>query len=450
MGVLDAPGLTLTKAAATYFAPTTAISDFLAKVRSNTNPTSILIIGDSTTAVTGTVDQTGVQVDSWGERFPAAMAAQFPNNPISTRWYNDTSKTYDTASVLNSSGTGQIINLWMGAVPGKDTRYPIQNYTTLIIGTSPDLVLFAHGHNENNIASGANQGTDQKLRDTYIANLEQVRSFVGGVPIVLLSQNPAPAYIPGFSERRADIYRRIAAERGYGFIDICAAFYADGRSITNTLVMGAAQDGVGLHPSNAGAQVWLAEVMKHFTVVNRQSQQLRSEEPAFFTTRSNFLTDGIFNSWTGGTTLNSWTPTNLTLSQQSGTASLLESKSFSAKLVKTTASSTAKLVQTNSMQAKMLAGRDITFAVRLYIPTTGNPQTAGRLSMTDGTTLTASDETHPINDQWHWKMITAKLASGMTILTCNIQVDPNGTTSNEIVYVDRATVVLGRYPSDAY
>ncbi|MGC0236677.1 hypothetical protein [Arthrobacter sp. SD76] len=43
---------------------------------------NILIVGDSTTAKYTGLDQTGVQVDTWGERLPAA---QYPTHTISRR-----------------------------------------------------------------------------------------------------------------------------------------------------------------------------------------------------------------------------------------------------------------------------------------------------------------------------------------------------------------------------
>ncbi|MGC0237263.1 GDSL-type esterase/lipase family protein [Arthrobacter sp. SD76] len=424
---------------------TSAFAPALQKIAAGTNDVNLLIVGDSTTAKTAATDQTGTQVDTWGERLPAALAAEYPTHTISTRWYNDGTSTYDAATTIAGSGA-RTIHLWMGAVPGKETGYPIARASSLLAtpaAAGVDLLVIAHGHNENNVTSGGNTATDAKLRDRYVANVEQIRTYTGNAPTVITSQNPAPA-LAGFSERRADIYRSYAAERGYGFVDVCAAFYADGRSIADVLIQ---TD--GLHPANAGAVVWLNAMMKPLAARNAAAQPLRPSPPAFFEERRNFLVNSNFTDWPTSSTLTSWNQTNLTVSQQAGTAALLETKSYSAKLTKTAAGSSAKLDQSISAQAKLLAGREVTFAVRMHIPA-GTPQTAAQISISDGATLLVSDQTKVINDTWFWKIVTIRCRSNMTALTCNIQVDPSATGSLETIYVDRAALVLGRYPADSF
>lgn len=440
-------------AAVTYEAKGAATSAFapaLQKIASGTNDVHMLIVGDSTTAKYTGLDQTGVQVDTWGERLPASLAAQYPTHTISTRWYNDSAGTYAAAEIIAGTGS-RTIHLWMGAIAGKDTGYPLMRWASLLVtpasaGGGVDLLMVAHGHNENSIAlaSGIVAGTDPKLRDRYVANVEQMRGYLGYPPTVLTSQNPAPSR-PGFSERRADIYRTYAAERGYGFVDVCAAFYADGRSIDNTLVTAD-----GLHPSNAGAIVWLNAMLEPLSVRNMGAQALSPATPAFNESRRNFLVNSNFTEWplhSTGTT--GWKLTNVTDSQETTNATYRETKAYSAKLVKTTAGATAKLVQDISAQAKLLAGKDVTFAVRMYIPT-GTPQTAAQISLNDGPALIMSDQWKPINDVWFWKIITIRCRSNMTVLTCNIQLDPSGTGSNETIYVDRASLVIGKYPADSF
>ncbi|MGC0236676.1 hypothetical protein [Arthrobacter sp. SD76] len=273
----------------------------------------------------------------------------------------------------------------MGAVAGKDTGYPLIKWSSLLVTPATsgvDLMIIAHGHNKKQ-------------------HCTQHGHRRGHGP-----ETPRP----------------LRRQR------VCAAFYADGRTIANTLVTAD-----GLHPSNAGAVVWLYAMMKPLFLKNTAARPLSPALPAFLETRRNFLTN----------------PNDVTATPESDIATFKETKAFSAQLVKTTAGSTAKLVQNITAQAKLMAGKDVTFAVRMYSPT-GTPQTATQISLNDGPQLIISDQWKPINDVWFWKIMRIRCRAAMTVLTCNIQLDSSGTGSNETIYADRASLAIGKYPADSF
>ncbi|NWL13328.1 hypothetical protein DM793_18850 [Paenarthrobacter nitroguajacolicus] len=421
-----APKLDKTEATAKYGPPTSALQDALGRIYTGASDVNILIISDSTVAQGATT--------TWAMGLPAQLAALFPTHNIVTRWYSDGSVAYNNPVTITGTGARNI-NLWMGSVAGKDSAYPVTRYASLITPANADVIIFSHGHNE------LSTDTLRQMRDRYVQNLETIRTWAPSASVVLMSQNPGSNASAQKSGVRADMYRRIAAERGYGFIDAHMAFLRDGRDINTVLVQGD-----GLHPTATGHLVWLAEVMRHFqnTTVG---QPATSTTPSLYMSRRNMLTNGDFTdtSVPGGFVLAGWYGTNVTLSQSTA---IKESKSYSYKVAKTAANASAKLFQT--IPPALVAGKDVTVAVRMYIPS-GQPATAGRVSVVDTVSaLMNSTEYRPIYDQWHWKIVTTTVAATSTGLTVNLFTDPNGTASLEEVYVDRIVVTQGRFPNDVY
>jgi len=407
--------------------PTSALQDFLGRIRMGANDPSLLILSDSTS----------VQTNAWGRLLSARLAALFPTHTISTRFWNAT--TYDAATTIAGTGT-KTIRVWVGGVAGQTWTYPLQSsrVAAMVTATAPDAVIFSYGHNENQA------GTDQLLRDRAVATIEAVRSLVPSAAVLIGSQNPIPAY-PGRSERRADIYRRIAMERGYGYLPVTEAFYADGRDIATVLVQGD-----GIHPTDAGSVVWVDEVVKAFRT-QQQSQPIPVQAPAFTVGARSLILNSDFSGFASPPTLDGWTATNCTLAKDT-TASRLESKPYVVSMTKSAAGASSKIAQslTTSTGSRLIAGREVTFAVRMFIPT-GASTAAGQISVVDGVGASQpSDTWQGFRDQWFWNIVTARIAATATTVTFNILSDPSSGSALDTIYVDRAVVVLGRYPRDVY
>ncbi|MBF4480168.1 SGNH/GDSL hydrolase family protein [Rhodococcus rhodochrous] len=190
-----------------------AVLDFLGRVRTGKQDVNLLIVSDSTAAMTG----------SWAKQLGGALRILFPTHTVVTRSFADgTPGSYSVTETLTGSGP-RTINVWIGAVAGKTWQYhwDISRREVMLGATNPDLVMFSLGYNENSALADA--GNMAGLRGKALAHLEPMRELFPQAGVVLLSQGPMLNY-PSASENFADMYRRIAQVRGYGFIDVNAAF----------------------------------------------------------------------------------------------------------------------------------------------------------------------------------------------------------------------------------
>jgi hypothetical protein len=372
---------------------------------------------------------------SWVDLLPARINAMFPRWSVSYRkWADGSPGSYAAATV--TAGTGaRTLNLWNGSMSGKTWTYPLQD-TRIgpIFGDiqNVDLVIFAHGHNENQSAS-------YQLRDKAVASIETARLRQPGAPVVLLSQNPLLSYA-GMSEYRADMYRRIAAERGYGFIDITQAFYDDGRPMTDLVGVD------NVHPTAAGFDVWASEVMRHLSAGGTTRQPLGLSLPTLSLARPNLLLNGNFEDFTAPPALNGWTASNVTLGKDTTN---VESKAYSVSVAKTAAGSVGFFYARPNY--RLVAGREVTLAVRMRIPN-GAAGTVGQLSINDGYTAPNISSTtySDYRDQWFWNVLTGRVDRRATSIDCRIYVDPTTGSTLPTMQIDRAILALGRYPMDCY
>lgn len=404
-----------------------AFQDVLGRIRTNIEDVNILIYSDSTAQMTG----------SWARLWPAALAAEFPDHSIAFHDWTDGSPGSWVAPVI-TAGTGpRTIHIWNGSVAGKtwEYHYDATRRETLIVSPNPDLILFSIGHNEN--YSLANVGNMQTGRDKAVAYIESVRTAVPTAAIVLTAQNPMTlSGRENVSQYQADLYRRIALDRGYGFIDACQAFIDDGRNLASVLV-----NADGIHPSGAGHTVWLNEVMTHFLGAT-QSQIIPKSRPSLFQSAKQLASTAAFKTFTAPNPPSGWTGTNVTASQNS---TFFETGSYAIQFDKTSA---ASAYMQSSMQITLLRGQWVTFAVRMYIPS-ASPSSAGRVGiLTSGGGATYSDIWSGTRDQWFWRTVTARIDPTRTSATLEISLDTAaGATST--IYVDRVTACFGMYPCDA-
>jgi len=410
-----------------YAPPGGAFQDIIGRIRTGIQDMSVLVISDSTSASTG----------SWCDLLIGRLHTLFPQINISYRKYVDgTPGSYATAVVTTGTGS-RTLNLWNGSIAGKQWAYSLMNTRpkVLIGDTRPDLIIFSHGHNENNTSTAYYQ-----LRDRAVTSIERARMHAPGAAVVIMSQNPLLAY-PGYSEQRADIYRRIAQERGYGFIDVNQAFNGDGRPMTDLV------SGDNIHPTAAGYTLWMETVAKHFTTT-AISQPAPLSLPTLSLTRRNLLTNGDLEDFASPPALPSVTATNATLAKDTTN---FESKAYSLNIAKTAAGSISQIEWVPN--SKLLVGKEVTFAVRMRIPT-GAAGTVGQLSIVDGVTSPNLSSTTwgDFRDEWFWISMTARIADTAAVgaVKCRIIADPTTGATLVNVSVDRAILVLGRYPMDVY
>lgn len=405
---------------------TRVFSNLSGKLKTERNDINIVIISDSTAAMAG----------SWVDLLPNLINNRFPRWSVSYRkWTDGAPGSYSAATVTAGSGS-RTVNIWNGSIAGKTWTYALQDSRIgPILGDIADIdtIIFAHGHNEA-------QSATYQLRDKAVVSIETARLRSPGASVVLLSQNPLGNY-PGMSEYRADIYRKIASERGYGFIDICQTFYNNG--YPSNPIVGADNT----HPTAAGHAIWANEIMRHLSGSDTYLQSIPVALPSLALTRQNLLLNGNFEDFTAPPALPSWSISNVTLAKD--TTNLESKTAYSVSAAKTAGGSVGFFYQRPNY--RLVAGREVTFAVRMFIPS-GAAGTVGQLSITDGYTAPnlSSSIYGDYRDQWFWNIMTARIDRRATSIDCRIYVDPTTGSTLPAISIDRAVLVLGRYPMDCY
>lgn len=404
--------------------PTNGLQEFVGLVRSGQRDLNILAIGDSTTYMT----------DSWAFQLPDLLAEQFPTHTVVEHLWDNTGGTAFLAPTTRYTGTGaRTIHVWNAGAPGKTWTYQLNAVRrNTIMGTNPDLIFFNHGHNLTNQANP----DFTNLRDVAVAAIERFRAQAPNAAVVLFSQNPRTDY-PGNAEKNGDIYRRIAAERGYGFIDVNNAFWRDGRAMTTLVDI--------LHPTTAGFAIWVNEVRKALKS-QPESQALPRQKPSLFDGGRNYVPNGELD-FLNPPTLDQWVVSNVTLTKDT-TPGLLRSKSYVIKASKTTTTSGAQLYAVLPIAA--LAGKTVTATVPMYIPA-GSYANTGQIQFRTNAGILYSgytDASTEMRDQWTYRTLTVRVPETATYLRLYINVDPSSGANVADMYLDQVFVTVGTYPTE--
>jgi len=416
-------GTSATKAAldAKYAPITSGLQDFLGLIRMNNQDVNMLICSDSTAEM----------ASSWIKQAAPMIAALFPTHQVKIRdIVTGTPPTWGSSTIYGS-GT-YTITIWNSSVAGMSWEYnmDINRREPMIVQPKPDVVIFSYGHNENYAL--AQVGNMQTGHDKMVACVESIRSFIPDTAVVMMSQNPLTGTDRDkASQYRSAMYRRYALNRGYGFINICQAFFDDGRVIADTLV---SADKV--HPTTAGHLLWANEFMRHLRGSNT-SQVMPMQPPAFSQGGRNYITNSTLRLTTGA--LPDWTLNNLTVTSYTGFS---EVTSSSLKLTNISASLG---YMDFPLPINAFRGQYVTFAVRMYIPS-GSPSGAGRVGLITSDDTYFSDLWTGTRGQWFWRTVTGRVQPFST--TVKVQIGVTTSAEASTVYVDRASVVIGTSPAD--
>lgn len=436
MGILDPkpvtptsldshPRLSATALNATYGPPTSALQDIIGRLRTGVQDVSILVLSDSTAAMAG----------SWVKQLPAALVAQFPGYKVSLKEWVDGSPGSWGAATVTGTGT-RTINLWNGSVAGQSWEYHMDatRRESLISTPAPDVVMYSLGHNDN--YSLAQVNNLRAIRDKASTYIEVMRTIAPTAAVILMSQNPLLGTDRNLaSQFRADLYRRMALERGYGFIDICQAFIDDPQPLT-TLVSGDL-----VHPAAAGFTVWANEVMRHFRSQSN-SQVIPMQLPSFHTASKNYVRNPAFESFAPPAAPQDWILTNATVTKDTVR---YETGGWSVQMAKAGAGLSSLAI--SIFPTSQLAGQWLTFAARVYIPA-GNPASSAQVAIHSNTVNATSDQ-WGVFDQWFWRTVTVRIPVGENSVSVEVINDQTGATAG-ISLVDRVTCIIGRYPVDLF
>lgn len=116
--------------------------------------------------------------------------------------------------------------------------------------------------------------------------------------------------------------------------------------------------------------------------------------------------------------------------------------------VKVTSTAASGVIQQNlsADKLKLVKNRNITLAVRVYVPT-GQASSAGRIGLT---TSSSTFNTYTISgdakDGWVWRVVSQKVKSTDTYVRISLFGDSAG--GGGFAYFDRAILITGSLPAD--
>lgn len=413
-----------------------ALNASVRRLVDNVGDFRFLVVGDSTSSSIS---------DQWPEDFIVLIKSMYPAYTVRRRQWDNTAKTYGTATQVGATGTGpHFIDVYSGGVGGTVLESNMASWETYVAAVQPHCTFIHFGHNYGKTAAEAGVGTnaamDEQFRERMMRFALRVRSTVPEGDLVLNSQNPylTAGARDGLSSVRAQIIRSIANDLGCAYGPVCETFISTGNpaaylqadllhptvSGTTNGALLTAQALVGLfEPSQANIPP-SARVPSSLLVPGRQ-----------------LLLNGSFADFASPPTLANWTASNATLSKET---TQYESRNAYSLAITATGGSFATAFQ--SLPIRQVAGQIVTVAARVYVPTASTVE-AGRIQISgDGGLVTAkSAGMSNLKNQWAWVFATARVPAAATFATVSLF---GGAGASDVAYFDRASAVLGSLPRD--
>jgi hypothetical protein len=395
-----------------------AVAGYLKVDRANTHQLMTkLTVNAADVSVLVLSDSTGNDDWEWAYLTARHLAATFPRYTVEYRLWDRYSGTYGGATVL-ARGTGtHVLRFWNGAAPGRSTRTHLgANLVRAITPAHPDHVFLSHGHNEGIDAdSGLASSDELRWRGQYLALSESVATLYPRATITVILQNPQREMTR--SGRRVAVYRDIAAERGYGVIDVYSAFLLDpnwrGEYMTNNS-----------HPNQAGMVVWAAELKRYLQRGSTTAAMVQLPSP-LGRVGAQLLGNCRFDAFDR-------VPAGWTRAYGAVVAKDTRYKETGRWGVRVQGTGNARLVRT---LPGWLHNQWVTVAARVRIPP-GAAATAGRVGLVGETsTVVSRDDSREGQGAFTWVIVSNRVGRkpGAVLLY-------GGAT------VDRVSVVVGRLP----
>lgn len=388
----------------------------MAVLRNETSDASILVVGDST----------GNEPSEWVYRLTGLLASQWPSWTVHYRLWNDASGSYDPAVSIQTGTGSRTLTIYNASVAGFTTNSWLgPRAEAAIFALDPKLTIISLGHNE--------QADAGLWHGRYVALTEEITQRLPGTDLLLILQNPATANAN--QQARNEVYREIAARRGYGLVDVQQAFLDTGNAPGLTVD--------GIHPNTAGSILWADTVAAAFV---HQPRSPRPQLPSSLTEAAdNLLVNGGFDDF-GAPVPAHWEVSNATCSKdtvdfESGRAA----GPRGAYAVKLTATGSGSLLS-QYVPVRRAAGHWVTLAVRLRVPP-GSAATVGRIAISDsaGSSVALAEVTS--HGRWRWAVVSRFIAPGATYCRALIYCDTGNTGAT--ITVDRAIMTIGKFPHDS-
>lgn len=411
---------------------------FLAKMLRAVEDCSILVLGDST----------GNETVEWVRLWLGSFAKLFPTHTVTYHLWDSGDTGYDigaapAAEVLQTGTAGRALNLWNFSIAGAGTRWAQGvRWATAIAPTNPDLIIISYGHNE-----GATVASAPNWRWQYLALTEALTAEFPQAAVTCILQNPATANTD--QQSRATVYQAIAAERGFGIINVQKAFLDTNTPATYIKVDGIHPTTSQDAPATNGSQLW-ADTVSRATdptlLPSMLNTPINTQQPSSITNPGEqILPNGNFSAFSLSVPDN-WTATACTTVKDQR-AGWFESKNGWA--VRVQASSAAQsFIQQDIASFAAYKGQWVTLLVRCRVAA-AQASTVGRIGINDGIQSSALTTNTVFNrDGFFWQMVSFKVATNASRLRIILYGDSAANASADVTY-DSAFLVLGMLPRRA-
>lgn len=397
---------------------------FLSRLTADLGDVSWLVIGDST----------GNETTEWVHLTAQTLATRFPTYSVVYRLWDAAGGTaYGSPTTIQTGSGTNTLYVWNCSVSGSQATYVRgSRWPAAVLATNPDYICVSHGHNEGTTAGGA---TAEFWRAQMAVLTESLTEAFPLAALAIVLQNPRGDGVPD-QQKRARVYRELAATRGYGLIDAQSVFLAL-PSLTGYV------SGDNVHPTTAGSQLWADEAARVLTFDPKARP--REQSPSLFTTSSrNLLVNGDFDQFTSPPTLPNWTATNCSPAKDTRAGWVETPNGWSVRLQ---ASSAAQTYIHQDIPAGLLdtvKGRYVTLLARMKVPT-GQATTAGRVQLSDSGGNITSTGSADLRDGFHWIAVTRLVDANATYVRARVYVD-SGTSSTADISIASVHLVLGQVP----
>jgi hypothetical protein len=390
------------------------------KLNNDIEDINILVVGDST----------GDETDEWVYLLADELATDYTAFTVNYYLWNNSTDVYDLTNLSTGSGSN-IINVYNASRTGANPQYfTINNFNPAFININKDfdLLMLNFGHNMVGDVSDTNGNKDYNIISLHLELYERLLKIFPNVGVVKLIQNP---WRDGTNYDDVVIaLRELIALKNFGVIDVYKIFNDAGKPA------GWYSDNV--HPNTTGQQQIVNEIQRflksHITMPPKTNFSFNSNSVNYLKNHNFIDIDG--------STLDSWTGNNVTLSKN--TSNIYGSNTHSINMDVTTPNSAFYVEQQVSQGVlNAIKGKTVTFGVWLHIPA-ASPNTTGVIEIIDNSSTESYALSTDTYNGWNLRLVSKKISSSVTSLTVRIYADTS--TTNGDILVQSAFLVEGLLP----
>lgn len=393
----------------------TATGKLIKKMQDEVDDVRILISGDGT----------GDQDSEWAYQYSKWLGEKFPKYKVD---YYRLAGTVYSSSVTIQAGTGsKVLRVYnCSVIASKPDHILGHRFDVAVRGVlNADLIIMNHGH-----VMMTDPATTENPTDLLVAAGASMLQEHPQAGLVFLTQNP----------RRGDdnfrtMYKSIldaASILNATVADSYQKFIAENKNPTYYLD--------NINPSALGTLLQV-NALKDVTF----SGSHLAANSSLDNLQQNLIINGNFSDY-GNPVPEKWTLTGATVAKETNALYVQGQNPYVVEITSTAANGGLQYSVPANM-VRMLAGRRLTVAARIYV-SSGATDTAGRLNLT--TSSKTSHFTRPSAEAkagWVWKTLSLDVGNLDSSITVKIEGDAAG--ANGKCLVDRVILTTGSLPVDS-